>query len=84
MRSALGLFAVLLAIGCTACVDPCGNEILSEMRSPDGRLKFIVFQRDCGATTAFSTQVSIIPSGDEFLMAPTWLRSTPIRKRVCC
>lgn len=39
----------------------CGNEVLAEYPSPDGRLKAVVFQRDCGATTGFSTQVSILP-----------------------
>src|SRR5437764_7339497 len=38
----------------------CGNEPLSEVPSPDGTFKAIVFQRDCGATTGFSTQISIL------------------------
>ncbi len=39
----------------------CGNEILTEVPSLDGRYKAVVFQRDCGATTGFSTQVSLLP-----------------------
>lgn len=70
------LLGVLSLIGFSACIDPCGNDILTEMRSPDGRLRFVVFQRDCGATTGFSTQVSIITSDAGFLTSPTWLRST--------
>lgn len=31
--------------------------------SPSGRLSAVVFSRDCGATTGFSTKVSIIPAG---------------------
>jgi len=42
----------------------CGNELLHENVSPDGKMKVVVFQRDCGATTGFSTQASIIPAGD--------------------
>lgn len=38
----------------------CGNEILSEFVSPDNSKKVVVFQRDCGATTAFSTQASLL------------------------
>jgi hypothetical protein len=38
----------------------CGNEILSEFVSPDNSKKVVVFQRDCGATTAFSTQASVL------------------------
>jgi hypothetical protein len=37
----------------------CANELLAEAVSPDGKLKAVVFQRDCGATTGFSTQVSV-------------------------
>jgi len=40
--------------------DMCGNGIHAEVHSPDHRYKAIVFQRDCGATTGFSTQVSIL------------------------
>ena len=40
----------------------CGNEVVTEIRSPDGRHKAVEFQRDCGATTDFSTQVSVINS----------------------
>ncbi len=38
----------------------CGNEIYAEEYSPDNRYKAVVFQRDCGSTTGFSTQISII------------------------
>ncbi len=48
-----------------ATSDMCGNEVYSEMLSPDGKHRALVFQRDCGATTAFTTQVSIIDSDDE-------------------
>lgn len=40
----------------------CSNEIFNEAMGPDRKLKAIVFQRDCGATTGFSTQISLIPS----------------------
>lgn len=38
----------------------CENELLSEIPSPDGVLKVVVFQRDCGATTAASIQASVV------------------------
>jgi hypothetical protein len=37
----------------------CGNELVSEYLSPNGRNKVIVFVRDCGATTGFWTNISI-------------------------
>src|ERR1051326_2288707 len=39
---------------------PCVDEVISEVPSPDGKLKVVVFERDAGATTDFSTQASII------------------------
>ena len=38
----------------------CGNEIYQEVLSPDGNFNAVLFQRDCGATTSFSTQISLI------------------------
>ena len=58
-------FITMLAALSAACINitgDCGNEILKEIRSPTGKLKAVVFQRDCGATTGFSTHVSVLPS----------------------
>ncbi len=41
----------------------CGNTLLAETPSPEGNLRAVVFERNCGATTSFSTQVSVIESG---------------------
>ena len=38
----------------------CRNQILQDVPSPDGRRHAVIFARDCGATTDFSTQVSIL------------------------
>jgi hypothetical protein len=43
----------------------CGNYIHREYNSPDSTLKAVVFQRDCGATTGFSTQISILAFTEE-------------------
>lgn len=40
--------------------DMCGNEIFQSIVSPNKEYKVIVFQRDCGATTGFSTQISVL------------------------
>lgn len=39
----------------------CGNEVLYAVPSPSGEHRAVVYQRDCGATTGFSTQVSVLP-----------------------
>lgn len=38
------------------------NSLISEQHSPDGRLKVVVFERDGGATTDWSTQISVMRS----------------------
>ena len=40
--------------------DMCANSIVAEYGSPDGTAKVVVFERDCGATTGFSTQASLL------------------------
>jgi len=63
------VLVVLVPFVNAACLDlasGCGNELMGEVCSPDGKLKAVVFQRDCGATTGFSTQISIL-SVDEKL-----------------
>lgn len=63
------LFLVVFERGCDVLVNKlfpfCGNDIVSELPSPDKRFKAVVFQRDCGATTGFSTQISIIPFNEK-------------------
>ena len=43
----------------------CRNEVLTEVLAPDGEHKVIVFQRDCGATTGFSTQLSLFRANEQ-------------------
>jgi hypothetical protein len=41
--------------------DLCGNEVLEEALSPSREYKAVIFRRSCGATTGFSTHVSVLP-----------------------
>jgi hypothetical protein len=43
----------------------CDNTPLAEVPSPGGTRKAVVFERSCGATTGFSTQVSVLPAGEK-------------------
>ena len=45
--------------------DMCGNEAFQEIYSPGHKYKAVVFQRDCGATTGFTTQVSVLSANEE-------------------
>lgn len=57
------LLIVILILG--GCSDTCENTVVSRLLAPNERHEAVMFQRDCGATTGFSTQVSIIdPGGD--------------------
>jgi hypothetical protein len=58
-RAALAVgFATVLG----AC-DPCGSRIFQTVPAPGGAMQAVVFERDCGATTGFGTDVSIVPAG---------------------
>jgi hypothetical protein len=62
---ALVVAALLLYKACDSIEFICGNDVLAQHLSPDKERKVVVFQRDCGATTGFSTQASILDAGDE-------------------
>jgi hypothetical protein len=51
---------LLLAPALAGCdMVGCGNKVLQVVVAPDGRHRAFVYRRDCGATTGFSTQVSV-------------------------
>lgn len=60
------LISLGILFGCSSSglSDMCGNKILKEITSPDKKLKAVIFTRDCGATTDFSSQLSIIDYSD--------------------
>ena len=57
---AVPISVVLVAAYCSA---GCKNQVLRDLAAPDGRRHAVVFARDCGATTDFSTHVSVLPAG---------------------
>jgi len=56
---------LMLAALAAGCSDGCGNTIIRESTSPSGEMKAVMFQRDCGATTGYSTQISVIAKDGE-------------------
>lgn len=58
------LAATLAALFLGGC-GVCGNDVVKSTPSPDGRWSAVLFQRDCGATTGFSTQISVVRRGGE-------------------
>lgn len=62
------LFAVI-GLGSSGCAfllrSSCENTVKSEIKSPDGKYIVALFERNCGATTDFSTIVSLRESSTE-------------------
>ena len=52
--------ALILVVLC-GCDAPCDNSVRFDLPSPDGERHVVIFDRSCGATTAFATHVSILP-----------------------
>jgi hypothetical protein len=63
MRWAFAGALLLGSGGCTLQME-CTNAILSDAPAPDGRHRIVTFDRNCGATTAISTQVSVLAPGE--------------------
>jgi hypothetical protein len=40
----------------------CDNHITQEVYSPNGEYKVVVYERNCGATTPYTTQISLLKS----------------------
>lgn len=65
MRRSLRASFLALAVLVSGCADTCANEIVDRVGSPNGNYDAVLFQRDCGATTGFSTQISLVPAGED-------------------
>lgn len=69
LAAALALFVIMACVVAIVqfssfnLASDCGNEVLQQVVSPNKTHVAFIFQRDCGATTGFSTQVSIFPAG---------------------
>jgi hypothetical protein len=78
IRSRGAWLALAAALGHVACgkMDMCGNEVLARVASPGGGYQAVIFERDCGATTGFSTQVSVLPADATFREQPSFWSAT--------
>ena len=63
MRRLIVPIVGLCALG--ACSDNCTNSVITRADDPTGTRSAVIFNRDCGATTGFSTQISIIEKGEQ-------------------
>ena len=89
-RSALGgsltpvKATALLSIAAAACTSSglCGNAEQTRVASPNGAWDAVVFVRDCGATTGFSSQVSLVPNGAKLPNEPGNVFALPLRSNI--
>ena len=61
------LIGILVAVACFIGCSPCSNLVIKRIPSPDGKYIAVIFDRNCGATTGFSTQISLITSDSKLL-----------------
>ncbi len=64
----LGLpFVFLLGASCffSPGSDVCKNTIVTTSISPDKKWKVVLFERSCGSTTGYSSQISLLKAGEE-------------------
>lgn len=57
------LVAVAVLAAVAGCDVGCDDEVVSTVASPSHTTSAVVFNRNCGATTGFNTQVSIVQAG---------------------
>ena len=54
-----------LAAGLVGCADGCENTPVQTVAAPSGHQKAVLFERSCGATTGFTTQISLVKGGEQ-------------------
>jgi hypothetical protein len=64
MRKLLAVLPLLLSL--SGCGVLCTNQTVTSLQSPDGKHRAILFMRECGATTDYTTQVSVVASAWPF------------------
>ena len=57
--------SVLALVICLAGCETCVNEVYSQVQSPDGDKIAVLYERGCGATVEFNSQLSILPANDQ-------------------
>lgn len=60
-----GITLAILISGLVGCSSLCQDTVVSKHSSPDGRFVAVVFYRNCGATTPFTTEISVMRSGED-------------------
>ena len=101
MLFSVSLFVLPLALGLFVITNylmplsSCANDVVAEIPSPSGSHRAFVFRLNCGATTGYSTHVSVVRSdeplpdrpgnllvlGGEHPIEVTWVRPEHLQVR---
>lgn len=60
----IAISIAIIELGYFIGSDMCANTVESSQLSPDGKWKIVLFERDCGATTGFSSQISLLKANE--------------------
>ncbi len=55
----------MFGVGFYSTSGMCANSVVTTATSPNGKWEVVVFERNCGATTGFSSQISLIEASEE-------------------
>src|SRR2546430_16178187 len=65
LLSVAGLVTLILLVPEACNGGLCANDVLGTYPAPSGHYQAILFVRNCGATTSFGTNVSVLRPGDQ-------------------
>lgn len=64
LRCAVAMALFAFPAACRGGSEMCTNDVVSRLNAPGGTHAVATFERSCGATTGFSTQISILSPGE--------------------
>jgi hypothetical protein len=65
MRSSSASFLIVFLAFLAGCRGTCSNDGQSQQLSPSGEWKYVVFSRNCGATTGENYQLSVLRAKEQ-------------------
>jgi hypothetical protein len=68
-RVTIAVVVGIFSVASTGC-DLCGEDVVAEKTSPDGKFTAVTYSRNCGATTPYVTHVNLRRANERF--EPGW------------
>lgn len=69
------ILLILSGVSFIACdrITGCEDKELARQKSPDSKVDYVIFERDCGATTSKVNKIFITPSGQKVKGEPIFV-----------